>query len=375
VDSQIRAKLAEWLEAWGNPSSIHWAGRKPKALLREARSRIASLLGVEPLELIFTAGGSEANNLALKSLALSAPEGRRQIIISSVEHPSVRKAAEFLRTQGFQVDTVRVSREGEFDLAHLQSLLSEKTLLVSAMLANNETGHILPVAKISELAHAAGALVHCDAVQALGKIPLNLRELGVDLASFSGHKFYALKGCGVLYARKGLNLPSQIHGGGQERGRRAGTENLLAVASLGLMCTRGDEIVTQSLRVRELRDRMEKQILEQIPGSVITGPDRARVPGTSSIVISGVDGETLLMNLDVRGFAVSTGAACSSGNPEPSPTLLAMGLTRAEAQSSLRLSLGWGTNEEEIARFVPALREVVERLRGFKHGENFAYGV
>ncbi len=375
MHAEIRAKLSEWLEAWGNPSSIHWAGRGPKALLREARARIASLLGVEPLELIFTAGGSEANNLALKSLALSAPSDRRQIIISTVEHPSVRKTAEFLRTQGFQVDMFRVGRDGQADLEHLASLLSERTLLVSSMLANNETGHILPIARIAEMARAVGALVHCDAVQALGKIPLNLRELGVDLASFSGHKFYALKGTGVLYARKGLNLPSQIHGGGQERGRRAGTENILAIASLGHMCLKSEEIVTQGLRIRELRDRMEARILSEIPGCHVTGADRARLPGTSSLVIEGIDGETLLMNLDVRGFAVSTGAACSSGNPEPSPTLLAMGLTRTEAQSSLRLSLGWGTTDAEIARFVPALKEVVERLRGFKHGEKFAYGV
>lgn len=375
IHADIKAKVSEWLEAWGNPSSIHWAGRGPKALLREARSQIASLLGVEALELIFTAGGSEANNLALKGLALGASVSRRQIVISSVEHPSVRKAAEFLESQGFVVDIMRVNRSGEADLEDLRSKLSERTLFVSVMLANNETGHILPIRKISEMAHAVGAIVHCDAVQALGKIPLNLRELGVDLASFSGHKFYALKGTGVLYARRGLNLPSLIHGGGQERGRRAGTENMMSIASLGLMCTKSDEIVTQSLRLRELRDQMEERILSEIRGVVITGPDRARLPGVSSMSLSGVDGETLLMNLDVRGFAVSTGAACSSGNPEPSPVLLAMGLSREEAQSSLRLSLGWGTTEDDVERFVTALRELVERLRSFKHGEKFAYGV
>ena len=243
------------------------------------------------------------------------------------------------------------------------------------MLANNETGHILPIQKISEMAHSVGALVHCDAVQALGKIPLNLRELGIDLASFSGHKFYALKGSGVLYVRRGLNLPSLIHGGGQERGRRAGTENMMSIASLGLMCTKGDQIIGQALRLRELRDRMEARILSEIPGVVVTGPNHARLPGVSSMSIKDIDGETLLMNLDVRGFAVSTGAACSSGNPEPSPVLLAMGLTRDEAQSSLRLSLGWGTTDADVDRFVLALQEVVKRLRGFKHGEKFAYGV
>lgn len=375
VHADIKAKVPEWLEAWGNPSSIHWAGRGPKALLREARSQVASLLGVEALELVFTSGGSEANNLALKGLASIAPPNRRQVIISSVEHPSVRKAAESLKALGFTIDILRVNRSGEVDLEQLRSLLSDQTQFVSVMLANNETGHILPIQKISAMAHSVGALVHCDAVQALGKIPLNLRELGIDLASFSGHKFYALKGSGVLYARRGLNLPSLIHGGGQERGRRAGTENMMSIASLGLMCTKGDQIVSQALRLRELRDRMETRILSEISGVVITGPDRARLPGVSSMSIKDIDGETLLMNLDVRGFAVSTGAACSSGNPEPSPVLLAMGLTREEAQSSLRLSLGWGTTDAEVDRFVSALQEVVKRLRGFKHGEKFAYGV
>jgi cysteine desulfurase len=244
------------------------------------------------------------------------------------------------------------------------------------MLANNETGNIMPVARVSEMAHAVGALVHCDAVQGLGKIPLRFRELGVDLASLSGHKFYALKGCGVLYVRRGLTLTSLIHGGGQERGRRAGTENILAIASLGhMIATHGARVAAEGDRVRALRDGLEERILREIPGVRLNGATAPRVPNTSSLVLDGVDGETLLMNLDVRGFAVSTGAACSAGNPEPSPVLLAMGLTRDEAQSSLRLSLGWGTTAEDVDAFAETLKAVVERLRGFKHGERFAYGV
>ncbi len=376
VHPSILAKVPEWLESWGNPSSIHWAGRSPKAVLREARLNIARVLGVEPLELIFTAGGSEANNLALKGLAFSKPGTlRKHLVVSAVEHPSIRKTAEFLREQGFKVDFLNADREGNLDLAQLRDLVSEQTLLVSIMRANNETGHIYPLKEVAEIAHAKGALVHCDAVQALGKIPLNLKELNVDLATISGHKFYALKGAGALYVRKGLNIVSLIHGGGQERGRRAGTENMLSLASLGLMCAQADEIAVQAERLRALRDHMEARIKSEIEGVTVNGPNGLRVPNTSSLCIDGVDGETLLMNLDVRGFAVSTGAACSSGNPEPSPTLLAIGLTREEAQSSLRLSLGWRNTREEVDRFVDELIVVVARLRGFKHGAKYAHGV
>jgi cysteine desulfurase len=379
IHADVKSQVGSWMEAWGNPSSIHIAGRGPKTLLREARQNLASFLGVEPLELIFTGGGSEANNLALKGIcergALTARD-RNQIIISSIEHPSVTKTAEYLRTRGFVVDRVPVNREGELDLKVLEELLSARTAIVSIMLANNETGNIMPVKRAAEMAHAAGALIHCDAVQGLGKISFNLRDLGVDLASLSGHKFYALKGCGVLFARKGLTLTSLIHGGGQERGRRAGTENILGIASLGYMvASKGGQIAAESERLRGLRDGLERRILAEISGARVTGARGDRLPNTSSLILDGVDGETLLMNMDVRGFAVSTGAACSAGNPEPSPTLLAMGLSREEAQSSLRLSLGWETTPEEVEAFVETLKTVVERLRGFKHGEQFAYGL
>jgi len=374
----LRSKVADWLAEWGNPSSIHWAGRGPKALIREARHNVAATVGCDALELIFTSGGSEANNLAFKGVLGTGPSnGRDQIIISSVEHPSVRKTAEYFEGLGYRVDMVNVSRDGELDVEQFDSLLSEKTAFVSVMLANNETGHLFPVAHVAEQAKRKGALVHCDAVQALGKIPLNVRTLGVDLATFSGHKFYALKGCGVLYARKGVQLTSLIHGGGQERGRRAGTENAPAIAALGEMCSAVNRrrIFAEALRLRQLRDHMEARILREIPDVRLTGHEGVRLPNTSNMTIKDVDGETLLMNLDVHGFAVSTGAACSSGNPEPSPTLLAMGLTRAEAQSSLRLSLGWETTAGEIEEFVTVLKATVVRLRGFQHGAEFSYGL
>ena len=364
VDADVLAKLPEWAAAWGNPSSIHAAGRAPKAMMREARRQIAEYLHVDPLELILTSGGSEANNLALFGLG-RPQDGRDQIIISSVEHPSLRLAAARLKQIGYTITVIPVSREGELDLQELERRLTARTRLVSIMQVNNETGHVFPIGEIARMAHAVGALVHCDTVQALGKLELDLRALGVDMASFSGHKFYALKGIGILYVRRGLNLESQLVGGAQERQRRAGTENVLALASLGFMCAKKGHLVAgEAERLGRLRDRFEQRAVREIGGVRLTGAGGTRVGSTSNIVLDGVDGETLLMGLDVRGFAVSTGAACSSGSPEPSPILLAMGLTRAEAQGSLRTSLGWQTSEAEMDAYFDALAATVSRLRG-----------
>jgi cysteine desulfurase len=231
------------------------------------------------------------------------------------------------------------------------------------MLANNETGLILPIQKITEKVHAVGAKMHTDAVQALGKIQVNLADLGVDFASFSSHKFYALKGCGVLYSKKGNELRPLMFGGGQERHRRGGTENLLGIWAFGFMANKLAEIPAHIENIRGLRDYMEKEILALIPDVRVTQAQANRLPNTSSLVLDGVDGETLLMSLDVKGFAVSTGAACSAGSPEPSPGLLAMGLSRSEAQSSLRVSLGWPTTLEDIQSFVSTLQPMILRLR------------
>jgi len=379
-DARLAPLCREWIEQWGNPSSIHWAGRGPKAVLRHARQAIAKMVGADPLEIVLTSGGSEANNAAIKGLCqplISSPSRslRDQVIVSAVEHPSVRKAAEALVPWGYRVEVIPVSRDGVLNLQVLAEKLSERTALVAVMLANNETGHIFPVSQVVEMAHKVGARVHCDAVQGLGKMNLQLHALGVDTAAISGHKFYAFKGAGALYVRRGVNMTSLIHGGGQERGRRAGTENLLSVASLGYMCEWHADVEVQSGRLCELRNHMEQRILAEIPDVEVTGAGGARLPNTSSMVLARVDGETLLMNLDVRGYAVSTGAACSSGNPEPSPVLLSMGLSRAEAQSSLRVSLGWSTTREEVDLFVDELKSVVVRLRNIIPREQVAYGL
>jgi cysteine desulfurase len=379
--SDIAERVPRWLEQWGNPSSIHQFGRGPKTILRESRDNIARMIGAQPLELIFTASGSEANNFALKGifhsfakLALAKPgfqqnSPRVRYVLSQVEHPSIMKAAEYLRECGADVSFIPVSRSGAIDLESYRHMVDEKTALVSVMFANNETGNLFPISTLAKIAHEKGALFHCDCVQALGKVPIDVRELGVDLATFSGHKFYALKGVGVLYAKRGVTIESLIHGGGQERHRRGGTENVLAIGSLGAMAERRSEVVARGQHMQRQRDHLERRILAEISSVTITGTENPRLPNSSSLVIAGVDGETLLMNLDMRGFAVSTGAACSSGSPEPSPVLLGMGLSRVEAQSSLRLSLGWGTADSEIDQFVDTLKTVVAHLRSFAQVE------
>ncbi len=363
----VLEQLPRWAGQWGNPSSIHQSGRGPKLLLRNSRASIARLLGSHPLELIFTSGGSEANNLVIKGFfEAHRTSSRNEYITTEIEHPSVKKSFAQLREWGAVVHELQVSREGLVDLKKYHALLSEKTAFVSVMYANNETGSLLPIREMVEMAHAVGAKFHTDAVQVLGKLPIRFDDLKVDFATFASHKIYALKGAGVVYARRGERLKSLISGGGQERGRRAGTENIIPIAALGHvseLLLKEINLAEKSQAMRELRDHFEQELLARLPGVVRTGALVERLPNTSSLLIDDVDGESLLMNLDLEGVSASTGAACSSGSPEPSPVLLAMGLSRAEAQRSLRVSLGWFTTREEISRFTQILCAVVLRLR------------
>jgi cysteine desulfurase len=371
VASEITEHIGEVLSIWGNPSSIHWAGQATKTVLREARLSVAKALNISPLEIVFTSGGSEANNTVLQSVfEKTRGQARSEFITSSLEHPSLLKTLEHLQSCGAVVHLVDVDSKGRLDWQHFEKVLGPQTALVSMMFANNETGLILPIQEIAEKAHAVGAEVHTDAVQAFGKVPLNLEALGVDYASFSAHKFYALKGCGILYCRKGSEIRPLIFGGGQERHRRGGTENTVGIWALGKMASRAAEISYQAERLQILRDQMEKKIKTEISGVMVNHEKNLRLPNTSSLVIDGVDGETLLMSLDVKGFAVSTGAACSSGNPEPSPVLLSLGLTREQAQGSLRVSLGWTTTSEQISQFIEVLKPVVHRLRSLSEDRN-----
>ncbi len=376
IEPSILNRLNHWAEAWGNPSSIHEEGRKPKLMLREARAQLAKVFGAKPLELVFTSGGSEANSFIIEGVFHRLQKvGKNHYLVGATEHPSVIKSFEFIKSLGAEIETVPVGCNGEVDLEKFENQIRPNTGLISMMVANNETGVVYPIKKMAKIAHKKGVLFHSDCVQAVGKMKFKINDLGVDFATLSAHKFYSLKGCGVAFVKTGVGLESLIHGGGQERGRRAGTENLLAISAFSEVSKNLDEIDDALKRMSSLRDTLENWIQENISDVRINGRNSKRVVNTSNMVIEGVDGETLLMNLDMKGFAVSTGAACSSGSQEPSPALLAMGLTREEAQSSLRVSLGWGNTQEEVNAFCEVLKSVVTRIRNINLKEMRSSGV
>lgn len=360
---QIFDQSFQLMNLWGNPSSIHQESRGPKTILREARQKMSSLLGCSQLEIIFNSGASEGNNSVFKSVWETMRSSRPEIIISQVEHPSVMKTAAYLEGLGAKVHRIAVNRDGQFDMQEYKSRLSNQTALVSVMFANNETGFVFPIQEIANLAHQHGALMHSDCVQLLGKVESNFKSLDVDYATFSAHKFYGLKGTGVVYVKKGSPWIPLIHGGGQERARRGGTENILGIAALNLVVSDLFDPKKKIHEMTELRNYMEDLILKNVPNVTVTGLKANRLSNTSSLIIHGVDGETLLMSLDLKGYSVSTGAACSSGNPEPSSVLLAIGMTRSEAQNSLRISLGWQNTQSQIEKFVEELSLTVEKLR------------
>ncbi len=359
----LKSRWSELIEISGNPSSIHHDSRVPKTILRETRQKISEILLCSPLEIIFNSGASEGNSFVLRSVYEVFKASRNEFIISQVEHPSVQKTAAYLKSQGAVIHWIPVGKNGLIDINFIKEKLSDKTALVSVMFANNETGTLFPIREISDLAHSRGALMHSDCVQLLGKIEVNFKALNVDYATFSAHKFYSLKGTGFCYVRKNSPWVPLIHGGGQERGRRGGTENVIGIAALNIVLDELKSAGSKIPEIQRLRNLMEELIIQKLSSVSITSQSSLRIGNTSSLIIDNIDGETLLMTLDLKGYSVSTGAACSSGNPEPSPVLLAMGLTREEAQSSLRVSLGWGTTENEIRLFVEVLTETVGKLR------------
>ena len=364
-------KLPEWLACWGNPSSIHQEGQKARSFLARSKAHLANFIGCRPLELILTSGGSEANNMAIKGLSEKlAHSGRDEIILSAMEHLSVQvPMEEVAQKKGWKIKYIPVSSEGELDLKAYKQALSERTLMVSCMYANNETGNIFPISKLVKWAHEVGAYFHCDAIQALGKEDLNLHKLGVDTASLSAHKFYSLKGTGVLYCRKGLLLENLIHGGPQERRRRAGTENVLGIACWAEVAQEGQKILGHLSEWRVWRDEMEKNILSALPDARVLGAKNKRLGNTSCIFIPGVDGETLLINMDLKGYSFSVGSACHSGSLNPSFVLMAMGLSEKEARGAIRVSLGLGLKKKQLEKFVFDLLDSVQRIRSFSRVE------
>lgn len=355
-------------DEFGNPSSVHRYGQRAKAILDEARSAVAALIGADPSEVVFTSGGTEADNFALRGVAEALePTGRRHLISNAIEHEAVLNTLKSLAKRGWTTTLVPVDGSAIVTPEALRAALdsaSNGVALISVMHANNEVGTIQPIADLAAIAHEHGALFHTDAVQSCGKVPVNVRDLGVDLLSLSAHKFNGPKGAGALWIRRGVRMAAFLTGGRHERNRRAGTENVAGIAGLGAAATIArTKLATDAARTSALRDRLENGILGQISGTAVNGDRARRVPNTSNISFEGIEAESLLIALDLEGFAVSTGSACSSGALEPSHVLRAMGLPAHRTQNSIRFSLGLGNTEEEVDALVTVLPRIVEKLR------------
>jgi cysteine desulfurase len=351
---------------WGNASSVHWAGQVPRDAIEDAREVVAGMIGAPPRDLVFTSGGTEADNTALLGVGLALRERGRHIITSSIEHKAILDTASAMESlHGFEVTYLPVDSLGRTDPEAVRQALRPDTVLVSVMLANNEIGNINPIAEISEIAHEAGVVMHSDAVNALGKIPTDVAELGVDLLSISAHKIYGPKGVGALYIKRRTPFEPLIRGGGQEKKRRCGTYNTGGIVGFGRAAelSADSSSAPEMARVSDLRNRLEQRILAGLDGAEVNGDIAARLPNTTNLSFSGVDGEGLVLSLDLKGIAISTGSACTSGSLDPSHVLVALGKDPQWLDAALRLSIGRSTDEAAVDFVADTLIAEVQRLR------------
>jgi cysteine desulfurase NifS len=363
VAEAVREAMLPYLGAeLGNPSSIHRTGRDARTALDQARGRVARLIGARPRRIVFTGGGSEADNLALKGIAFSLRRQGQHIITSTIEHPAVLQTCDFLAAMGYRVTYLGVDEHGVIDPAALASEITDETVLVSLMMANNEVGTIQPIKELCAVAHERGVLFHTDAVQAIGKIQVNVEELGVDLLSMSAHKFHGPKGIGALYIRKGVRLTPLVHGGKQESGLRAGTENVPAIVGMGKAAELAHGSARNSGELTRLRDKLEEGIRGFIPDATLNGHRDARLPNTVNLTLPGLRGESLVVALDQHGISLSSGSACKSGSPDPTHVLIAMGRTTDEAHCAVRFSLSHATTEDDIDETISLLAQVLEEM-------------
>lgn len=358
----VEAMLPYFSEKFGNPSSLYAIGRQARRAIEDSRQKIADLLGARKEEIIFTGSGTESDNLAIKGIAYKNRKKGDHIITSSIEHHAVLRTCKFLETQGFNVTYLQVSKEGMVNPADVEKAITSKTILISIMHANNEIGTIQPIEEIGKIAKEKNIPFHTDAVQTAGKLPLNVDSLGVDLLSISAHKIYGPKGVGALYIRKGTFLEPQLHGGGHERNIRSSTENVPGIVGFARAAELARERLPHEQEIAGLRNSLIKGVLE-INDSYLNGHPTKRLPNNANFRFSFIEGESLLLNLDMKGIAASTGSACSSTSLEPSHVLLAIGLKPEDAHGSLRLTLGLGNTQEDVDQVVSVLPDIVNKLR------------
>jgi cysteine desulfurase len=357
--------MAVLRDDYGNPSSVHFFGQRTKALVDNARSAVAALIGADPTELVFTSGGTESDNFAVRGVAEATEvSGRRHLVASAIEHEAVLNTLKALAKKGWRTTLLPVDQTGVVSPDALRSAITRETAIVSVMHANNEVGTIQRIAELAEITRAHGAVMHTDAVQSAGKIPVDVKTLGVDVLSISAHKMNGPKGIGAIWMRRGLRLVPVLTGGRHERSRRAGTENVAGIVGFGVAAgVAKKKLPEDAVRLGDLRDRLERGVLQRVPGAAVNGSGSPRVPNTTNISFERVEAESLLIALDLAGIAVSTGSACSSGTLEPSHVLRAMGFPPHRTQNSIRFSLGMGNTEAEVDRVVEVLPGIVEKLR------------
>lgn len=360
----LEAMMPYLTEEYGNPSSLYRFGNHAKRAIEQARKEVADVLGAEPFEILFTGGGSEADNWVKEIMRSLKARGKNHFITSAVEHHALLHSAQRLQKEGFEVTFIPVDREGRIDPEQVRAAIRPETGLVSIMFANNEIGTIYPIQEIGAICRQAGVLFHTDAVQAAGHLPINVKEMNIDLLSLSAHKFHGPKGVGAFYCRRGIPLPSLIDGGAQERGKRAGTENVAGIIGLGAALRLANEEMSEaSARVSAMRDRLIDGILQTVPMCRLNGPRHNRLPGNCNISFLGIEGESLLLRLDLAGIAASSGSACASSSLDPSHVLLAIGLPHEVAHGSVRLSLSDYNTEEDVDYILEKLPEIVSTLR------------
>ncbi|MCQ9205905.1 MAG: cysteine desulfurase NifS [Omnitrophica bacterium] len=365
LDERVLQKMIPYLkDIYSNPSSVYRFAQESKRAVEDARAQVADLISANPTEVFFTSGGTESDNTAIKGICSQHQNRGKHIIISKIEHHAILHPVEFLEKNGFKATYLDVDEFGIIDLKQLSESITKNTVLVSVMYGNNEVGTIQPIKKIAAFCRSKEVYFHTDAVQAVGKLKLNVKELGVDLLSISAHKFYGPKGVGALYVKKGVKLWPLLHGGGHERGLRSGTENVAGIAGLGEAARLAKiELPEEEVRIKKLRDRLQKGILKSISEVKLNGHPEQRLANTLNICIKYIEGESILINLDFEGICASSGSACTSGSLEPSHVLLAMGMPHEIAHGSLRFSLGKYTSDKDIDKVLEVLPPIVERLR------------